>query len=501
MLDSASDEIFALSTTDWSVLASYPAGSAISEPTLFGNFGNALQVSADGRYLLVTGTASAQIVDLSLAVSDQGTSGDDVLVGNSGTNILYGYGGNDTLTGGLGRDRLIGGAGADTFRDTADGLNGDTITDFSGTDKIVITDADIANFQFSLGGNSLTYSGGSIGLANLPAGHLVASAAAGGGVQIMLVPQTIRNDFNGNGRSDILWRNDNGQLSDWLSNANGGFTANDTNAFTSVPASWHVADTGDFNGDGRSDILWRNDNGQMSDWLGNANGGFAPNDANAFTQVSTDWHITATGDFNGDGRTDILWRNDNGQLSDWLANANGGFTPNDSNAFTTVPTVWQVAGTGDFNGDGRDDILWRNSNGQLSDWLGMASGGFTPNDANAFTTVPTSWHVAGTGDFNGDGRGDILWRNDNGQLSDWLGTASGGFTPNDANAFTTVSTDWHVTAVGDYNGDGRSDILWRNDNGQLSDWLGNANGGFTPNDGNAFTSVPSVWRVQSHNVI
>src|SRR5205085_7742553 len=118
-------------------------------------------------------------------------------------------------------------------------------------------------------------------------------------------------------------------------------------------------------------------------------------------------------DFNGDGRSDILWRNANtGAMSDWLANANGngGFAQNDANAFTTAVNTqaWQIVGTGDYNGDGRSDVLWRNTTtGAFSDWLANANGGFAPNDANAFTTsVPTSWSLTGSGDFNGDGRDD-----------------------------------------------------------------------------------------------
>ena len=315
--------------------------------------------------------------------------------------------------------------------------------------------------------------------------------------RFLLVPfEDVRNDFNGDGRSDILWRNVDGQLSNWLGQATGGFTPNDANAATVVPTAWQVAGTGDFNGDGRDDILWRNVDGQLTNWLGTANGGFTPNDANAATVAPTDWQVAGTGDFNGDGRDDILWRNTDGTVSNWLGTATGGFTPNDANAARFAPTDWHVVGTGDFNGDGRDDILWRNDDGSLSDWLGQADGGFVLNDAIALTVVPTAWIVAGTGDFNGDGRDDILWRNTDGTLSNWLGQANGGFVANDANAAVFVPTDWSVVATGDFNGDGRDDILWRHTDGTLSDWLGTASGGFTPNDANAAASVPTSWHVQ-----
>ena len=121
--------------------------------------------------------------------------------------------------------------------------------------------------------------------------------------------------------------------------------------------------------------------------------------------------------------------------------------------------------TGDFNGDNRDDILWRNDNGMISEWLGAANGGFIDNVANASTHVPTQWHIAGTGDFNGDNRDDILWRHDDGRITNWLGLANGGFADNAANGSTAVPTAWRVASIGDYNGDNRDDILWRHDDG------------------------------------
>ena len=387
--------------------------------------------------------------DLRFVDRDETLNGDDsnqTMDGFGGNDSISGVGGNDTLTGGAGVDHLTGGSGVDTFSDTAAGLNGDTITDLAGGEKIVITDAALAGFSWSLSGSLLTFTGGSITLQGVSGGSFQVGAHTGGGVELTFVKAPVNNDFDGDGRADILWRNDTGTLTDWLGTSNGGFNGNYANSAVDVPTDWSIAGTGDFNGDGTSDILWRNASGLTTEWLGGSNGGFTSNWANVAVGVPTDWKIAGTGDFNGDGKSDILWRNDNGQITDWLGSASGGFADNYSNAFKNVTTDWHVAGTGDFNGDGKDDILWRNDSGLLVDWLGQANGSFTSNWANSIVNVPTAWNVAQTGDFNGDGKDDVLWRNDGGQLTDWLGTSNGSFSDNYANAATLVPTNWHVQA-------------------------------------------------------
>jgi len=426
-----------------------------------------------------------------------GGSGADVIIGNSVANIL---------TGGAGIDTLTGDAGNDTFRGTKAQLNGDTITDFALGDRILIIDAALTGFTFSLSGATLNYTGGSLNL-NLSApisGTITASVAAEGGVQLAISTATtptadVRDDFNGDGRSDLIWRHDNGAFTDWLGQANGGFVGNDLNALRNLPTSWHVAGTGDFNGDGRDDVLWRNDNGALTDWLGQQNGGFVSNDLNALANLPTSWQVVGTGDFNSDGRDDIIWRRTDGAFTEWLGQANGGFVSNDANAWTVLPTSWRVDGTGDFNGDGNDDILWRRSDGAFTEWLGQDNGGFVSNDANAFRNLPNSWQVVGTGDFNGDNRDDIAWRRNDGAFTVWLGQANGGFVTNDANAWAAVPTSWQVAATGDYNGDGRDDIAWRNSNGTFTNWLGQANGGFVSNDANASTVLTTAWHVQGQD--
>ena len=438
----------------------------------------------------ITGTDNSEVIN--------GTNGDDTIYGLGGNDTLNGLAGHDILIGGPGADVLNGGPDSDIYQDTAANFNGDEITNLKIGDQIQITDLDLSHGSVGLSGNFINYNNngvaGSIKIDNIGPGRLVLRLT-NGGVDLRL-QENAHNDFNGDGRSDILWRDQNGNIVTWLADANGAFSSNWNNSIRNVTADWHVVGTGDFNGDGREDILWRNDNGTIVDWLGNANGGFTSNYANTAISVPTSWQVVGTADFNGDGKTDILWRNSSGTIVDWLATANGGFTSNYANSAANVPTNWHVVGTGDFNGDGYQDILWRDDAGEVTNWLGNSAGGFTDNSAQAFNYVPTSWTVAGTGDFNGDGISDVLWRNTDGTIVDWLGQANGGFTSNYNNSVATVPTSWTIASIGDFNGDSHDDILWRNSDGSLTDWLGTATGGFMDNSAHAGTSIPTNWHVQ-----
>jgi hypothetical protein len=213
--------------------------------------------------------------------------------------------------------------------------------------------------------------------------------------------------------------------------------------------------------------------------------------------VGNGWSIVGTGDFNGDGYGDILWRNTNGDTSVWLMTGTSTQVQVlSATDFGVVPTSWSVAQIGDFDGDGKADILWRNTNGDTSVWLMMASG--TQVQVKSTTDlgfVPTSWNIAGIGDFNGDGVNDILWHNANGDTSIWLMTANGTQVQvSSATDLGFIPKTWGIALAGDFNGDGMSDVLWRNENGDTSIWFMN---GASVSSGSDLGLVPSSWMVQA----
>ena len=171
--------------------------------------------------------------------------------------------------------------------------------------------------------------------------------------------------------------------------------------------NWKISGTGDFNGDGDFDILWRHYvTGANGLWymVGSARIGIAF----LITITDTNWRIEGTGDFNEDGNVDILWRH-------YVAGANALWYMNGVTLIGAVylPTItdvnWKISGTGDFNGDEKVDILWRHYvTGANVLWY--MNGSSLIGSTYLPKVTDTNWRIEGTGDFNKDLNLDILWR-------------------------------------------------------------------------------------------
>ncbi len=276
-----------------------------------------------------------------------------------------------------------------------------------------------------------------------------------GAVRFPATPAT--HDFNCDGKSDVLWSNQNGDNAIWLMD----WSDVAQSAIIGNTSSWSIWAQRDFNGDGRSDILWQDVSGDTVIWF--MNGMQVLSSAGLGKVPSSAWTIAGTGDFNNDGKGDILWRNTSGAIAIWFMN---GGQVSASASFGPVPSNWLIYGTGDFDGDGKADILWRDNNGNTAIWF---MNGGQVSSATQIATVPCCWTIVGTGDFNGDGKSDILWRNSTGDLAIWM---MNGTQISSVSGLGNVPTNWSVAETGDFDGNGQSDILWRDSGtGTVAVWL------------------------------
>ncbi|MGW0120200.1 FG-GAP-like repeat-containing protein [Streptomyces sp. NPDC003327] len=349
----------------------------------------------------------------------------------------------------------------------------------------------------------------------------------------------VRHDYNNDGRSDIAdWYNysdGSDKLHTFTTDANGVFNA-PVHAWETASGNYWVENmkhtTGDFNGDGIGDIasFYGFEDGRMNlrTWLGKGDGTF--NAPFVSWQVPAGhWNFDAirvlSGDFNGDGRDDIAtwyaYGDGSDKLFTFVSNVRGGFNYPFASFYRA--DGWYAPNmkftTGDYNIDGRDDIGvfygYDNGTTTLFTFTAKPNGAF--NDPVTRWTSPewgsfdaTSLH---SGDFDGDGRDDILTWYDYGDGHDAMITftynpATGKFDRNDPAAWSVPSGHfWRQNlkiVTGDFNGDGRDDVggMYGYENGgvRMLTWTAQPDGDLNSHVG-GWEADPGNWWFNSVRMI
>ena len=255
-----------------------------------------------------------------------------------------------------------------------------------------------------------------------------------------------------------------------------------------APTNWSIIGQRDFDGDGFTDILWRDSTtGAVAIWFMN---GFQVTSTTSLGTVPTNWNLYGTGnldhsiDTKGSTPGNLLWRDDtSGAVAVWLMS--GGKV---SSALTigVIPVSWKIVGS-----DNRGNVFWRDTSGNLAIW--QMSGAKIVNSVN-LGDVPTNWTIAGLGDFYGDGNTSILWRDSNTNTA-VIWRLNGAQVQSSASLGVMPST-FNIVQTGDYNGDGKSDLLWQDTSNNLSIWYLNG-GQVTSTVG--LGNIGTTWIVQSSN--
>jgi uncharacterized delta-60 repeat protein len=273
-------------------------------------------------------------------------------------------------------------------------------------------------------------------------------------------------DFTADGRSDVLWRNQGlgGTGENYLYPLDG-LTILGTEGYlrTLADLNWSVVGIGDFDGDGKADILWRN-SGTGENYVYFMDGTtIKPGEGYIRTVADPNWQVAGVGDFDGDGRDDILWRN-SASGENYLYPMDGlAIKPGEGYLRTVADLSWKIAGVGDLDGNGKADVLWRNvASGE--NYAYLMNGTAIANEGYLRTVADQDWQVAGLDDFDGDAKDDILWRNASTGENYLYPMDGSAIKPGEGYLRTVVDLSWQVRGTGDYDGDGKADVLWRHAN-------------------------------------
>lgn len=271
----------------------------------------------------------------------------------------------------------------------------------------------------------------------------------------------VRNDFNGDGSSDLLWFNPAQSTVQYSLLDSGQFIS----AFASfqLPSGFEVLGSGHFDEDLASDLLLVNlTTRTMRIWL-NKGGYFEAREVGGY---GNGWSIAAFKDLDGDGVSDIAFQNLTTSSIQISSVKNGQITY--SRSFG-IPAGFSVFDVANVDGVGRSDlVLGRAATREIVFWLAKGE----VFESRAFAQYGVGWAFAGTGDFSCDGTDDVVWVNESNRWVEFSYLAGGYISS--SRAFTRPA-GLNVAAIGNFGTDSCADLVMDDvTNRQVISWKNNS---------------------------
>ncbi|MFD9112071.1 FG-GAP-like repeat-containing protein [Streptomyces bottropensis] len=263
-----------------------------------------------------------------------------------------------------------------------------------------------------------------------PADQRGAAATVSGSLKLTGGAAVRRDQVGSDGIGDLLTLTSKGALSFHRADGTGKFSTK-TSA-SGWPTSVTVVPFGDLNGDRCNDMLVRWGSGALRAYRPGC--GKALTTSTPYTTLgASGWNqydvLTSPGDITGDGRADLIARRaSTGDIYLYKATSGGKLSAR-VKLFSKWSGYKKIIGVGDLNGDGYGELLAQDKSNKLWRYAGTATGGF-----RARVKVADNWGasynvVVGAGDINGDGRADIVSRDTSGRLWRNNGDGKGSFGP------------------------------------------------------------------------
>lgn len=234
---------------------------------------------------------------------------------------------------------------------------------------------------------------------------------------------------------------------------------------TLAPSQWSQPVAGDFNGDGETDLVWRQKNGSEVGVQLYQAGALVWSDS--ILKASADWLLIGAADLNSDGVDDLVWQNrTSGQL--YAHQLKAGRVQAEADLPALPNANWQALALADFNGDGKADLLFRHkTSNEVYVWL---LDGFKLKTSLPLYPITPDWQVAAVGDFNGDHLVDLAWQNTRDQEAALMlqvaKAAPSEELRQSSGAVFKVPAGWNIKAAIDVNADNKADLLWTNAAGE-----------------------------------